>query len=47
MPAVPQRYAMRVNVPAEAMKRTNLEKIVSLEQLARRGHGQRVPLSPR
>ena len=47
MPAAPQRYPMRVNVPAEVMKRTNLEAIVSLPQLTPRGRGRRVPLSPR
>ena len=40
MPAAPQRYPMRVNVPAEVMKRTHLEEIVSVEQLARRGRGR-------
>ena len=40
MPAAPQRYPMRVNVPAEVMKRTHLEEIVSAEQLARRGRGR-------
>lgn len=40
MPAAPQRYPMRVNVPADVMKRTNLEEILPVEQLARRARGR-------
>lgn len=40
MPASPQRYPMRVNVPADVMKRINLEDILPVEQLARRSVGR-------
>jgi 2,5-furandicarboxylate decarboxylase 1 len=40
VPASPQRYPLRVNIPADVLSRTRLEDIVSAEQLARRGRGR-------
>jgi UbiD family decarboxylase len=47
VPASPQRYPLRVNIPAEVLSRTRLEDIVPADQLARRARGQysRVPTS--